>query len=121
MPIHNEDMQNLSERRAYCVRPRPDLAQRLKSIGMADDIDVLGQHTVVMTESLPFEGRLEGYRILLLKKCKEAFLEAFIEDGPLSEILQREALLGKGLSLTESFDLWWTAEEIEIIEILTTW
>lgn len=71
----NEDPQNPSERRAYFVRPKENLAQRLESIGMAVDVDALCQPTVVMTEALPFEGKLEGYRKLILKRCKEAFVE----------------------------------------------
>lgn len=88
---------------------------------MVDDIDYLCQPTIVMTEALPFEGKLEGYRALILEKCKEAFLEAFFRDGLFSDASQRDALLGQGISLNESFDLWWTAEEVETIEIQTTW
>ena len=117
----NEDPQNPSERRAYLVRPRENLAQSLESIGMANDVDALCQATVVMTEALPFEGKLEGYRKLILKSCKVAFVEAFFQDGPLSDTSQREALLGKSITLAESFDLWWTAEEVDTIEIQTTW
>ncbi len=117
----NEDPQNPSERRAYFVRPKENLAQRLESIGMADDVDALCQPTVVMTEALPFEGKLEGYRKLILKRCKEAFVEAFFQDGPLSETSQREALLGNTITLEGFFDLWWTAEEVDTIEIQTTW
>lgn len=88
---------------------------------MADDLDFLGQPTVVMTESLPFEGKLEGYRALILGRCKEVFLDALLQDGPLSNLAQRETLLGQGTSLSAAFDLWWTAEEIDTMEIETTW
>ncbi len=108
-------------RRAYCVRPRPGLVQRLESLGMADELDFLGQPTVVTTELLPFEGKLEGYRALILKRCKEAFVGAFIDCGSLSDQSRREALFGKDVPLTEVFDLFWKAEEVETIEIQTTW
>ena len=108
-------------RRAYCIRPRPELATRLEAIGLTDDADFLCQSTVVMTEALPFEGKLEGYRALILKKCKEAFLSELFGYFPLSELAHREALLGKDRSLAEAFELWWSAEEVDTIEIETTW
>lgn len=120
-PMSTENPQNPSSRRAYCIRPRPELAGRLELLGMADELDFLGEPTIVMTESLPYEGKLEGYRSLILQRCKEAFLDALFDDGPLSNLPQREALLGKGTSLTAAFDLWWTAEEVDTIEIQTTW
>jgi hypothetical protein len=113
--------QDPSLRRAYVVRPRPELAARLEALGLADDIEFLGQQTVVMTESLPFEGKLEGFRALVLRRCKEAFLAELFEFLPLSEAAHREALLGKGIALVDAFDLWWSAEEAETIEIPTTW
>jgi hypothetical protein len=103
------------------MRPRPELLQRLRSLDLVDDIDFLSQPTVVMTEALLYEGKLEGYRALILKQCKEAFLSNFFEFTPLSELTHREALLGKDVPLAEAFDLWWIAEEVETIEIKTTW
>ncbi len=108
-------------RRAYCMRPRPQLAHRMETLGLAEDFDFIGQPVVVMTETLPFEGKLEGYRALILRRCKEAFLQEFFEDGPLSDLSLRETLLGEDLVLAEAFDLWWTAEEVETLEIKTTW
>ena len=103
------------------MRPRPELLQRLEALGLADDADDLGQPTVVMTEALPWEGKLEGYRSLILKKCKEAFLNGFFEFEPLSVLSHREALFGKDIELASAFDLWWTAEEVETVEIETAW
>jgi hypothetical protein len=113
--------QDPSLRRAYLVRPRPELAPRLSVLGLAEDIEFLGQPTVVMTEAVPYEGKLEGYRALVLRKCKEAFLADLFEFLPLSEAAHREVLLGKDVALADAFDLWWSAEEVETIEIPTTW
>ena len=108
-------------RRAYAIRPRPELAERLATMGLVDDFDLLGQQTVVMTEAVAYEAKLEGYRALILSKCKEAFLKELFEFLPLSDQANREALLGSSSSLAEAFDLWWTAEEVETIEIETSW
>lgn len=114
--------QNQSLRRAYCIRPRPELVARLKAIGLdSDDTEFLCQSTVVMTEALPYEGKLEGFRALILKKCKEAFLNELFAFAPLSELAHREALFGKDSQLADAFELWWLAEEVETIEIQTTW
>jgi hypothetical protein len=113
--------QDPSLRRAYLVRPRPELAHRLSALGLAEHIELLGRPAVVMTEAVSYEGKLEGYRALVLRKCKEAFLADQFEFLPLSEAAHREALFGKGVTLADAFDLWWSAEEVETIEIPTTW
>jgi len=115
------DAQNPLIRRAYYVRPKPELANRLESIGMADAAEFLTEAKVVMSDALPFEGKLEGWRSLVLTRCKEAFLNALFEDGPLSEHPAREMLFGKDVSGAPAFDQWWIAEEIDVIEIDTTW
>jgi hypothetical protein len=108
-------------RRAYAIRARPELAEKLAAIGLADDFDLLGQQTVVMTQAVGFEAKLEGRRELILARCKEAFLNDLFEFFPLSHQSNRQALLGEGLSLAKAFDLWWSAEEVETIEIETSW
>jgi hypothetical protein len=115
------DSQNPPLRRAYVVRPRPELAPRLLALGLADDIEFLSRQTVVMTEAIPFEGKLEGFRALVLKRCKEAFIADFLEFLPLSVAAHRDALFGKDVALADAFDLWWSAEEVDTIEIPTTW
>jgi hypothetical protein len=113
--------QNPSLRRAYCIRPKLELSQRLASIGLEDDFEFLGNPKVVMTEALPYEEKLEGFRTTILKFCKEAFINDLCEFMPLSELEHREALFGKNASLTEAFDHGWVAEEVDTIEIKTTW
>jgi hypothetical protein len=112
---------NLVLRRAYLVRPRPELSSRLEVLGLSDDIYFLAQQSVVMTTPLPYEDKIEGYRELILRKCKEAFLQDLMEYEPLADAGYCEALLGSGIALDEAFDRWWTAEEIETLEIATTW
>ena len=60
-------------RRAYAIRPRPELAEQLATMGLADDLDFFGQQTVVMTEALAFEAKLEGFRALILSKLRKPF------------------------------------------------
>ena len=120
-PMIASNPQDSVVRRAYLVRPRLELAERLAAIGLSDDYDLLGQPTVVMTKPVPFEEALEGNRSRVLTLCKESFLRDLLEFPPLSEPTSRSALLGDGLALAESFDLWWNAEEVETIEIETAW
>lgn len=117
-PITLHDAQNPLERRAYVICPRPELAHRLAAFGLSDALEFLGSPTVVMTEAVPFEGKLEGYRSVILRKCKEAFLSALFESlgADLCEVL-----LGDNAAPADAFDLWWIAEEAEAIEIPTTW
>lgn len=113
--------QNPTIRRAYVVHPRQELIDRLLQVGEADSIGIYGEPSVVMTEPLPYEGKLEGYRSLILSKCKEAYLIDLFQFSPFSDALQRNALLGEYPSLVEVFDKWWVAEEANTLEIETTW
>jgi hypothetical protein len=108
-------------RRAYLIRPRPALAPKLESMGLADELDFLARQTVLMTEPLPYETKLEGYREVILEKCKEIFLKDLCELSALADATHRETLFGRGISPLEAFDLWWTAEVVETMEIPTTW
>jgi hypothetical protein len=118
---YEDNPQNPLVRRAYYVRPKPELAKLLESMGMADAFEFLGEAGVVMTEALPWEGRLEGYRSLILTKCKQAFLNAKFEDWPSSELPLLEMSLGKDVMGKLDFDRWWTAEEVDVTEVETSW
>lgn len=118
---YKDNPQNPLLRRAYYVRAKSELAKLLESIGMADASEILGEAGVVMTEALPFEGKLEGYRSLILTKCKQAFLNAKFEDWPLSELPLLERSLGKDALGMLDFDRWWTAEEVDVTEVETSW
>jgi len=122
MSVTNEEKgQNPLMRRAYYVRPKHELAKLLESIGMADAVEFLAEAKVVMTEALPFEGKLEGWRSLILHRCKEAFLNATFEDWPPSDMSRLETLLGKDEEGKLDFDRWWTAAEVDVIEVETSW
>lgn len=108
-------------RRAYIVRARPELIDRLVEFGASDLIGICGEPSVVMTEPLPYEGKLEGYRSLILKKCKEAYLADLFQFEPFNSVPERSALLGDYPSLSEIFDRWWVAEEADTLEIGTSW
>jgi hypothetical protein len=115
------DAQNPLMRRAYLIRPRAELEAAIHNLGLSEDTEYLMQTVVTMTEALPYEGKLEGFRSLILAKCKEAFLRDLFEYAPLSDNRTRSALLGDFVTTQECFDRWWTAEEIETVEIPTTW
>ncbi len=116
MTLH--DPQNPTARRAYVICPRPELAHRLAALGRADVLEFLGAPTVVMTEAVLFECKLEGYRSVILRKCKEAFVSAQIEflGTDLCHVL-----FGDSAEPADAFDRWWSAEEAETIEIPATW
>jgi hypothetical protein len=116
------DDQNPLLRRAYLIRPRAEFTTVLRDSQLgADDVEYLSRPIVSMTELLPYEGKLEGYRALVLKNCKEAFIRELFEYLPLADDEIRHALLGEIVTLEGCFDSWWTAEEIETIEVPTTW
>ena len=114
------DPQNPTIRRTYLIRPLPKLLEQLTAQGESDAIGVCGP-TALMTEALPFEGGLEGYRGVILSRCKEAFMAGLLEFDPFSDAQKRDSLLGAYPTLVAAFDAWWTAEEIDTIEISTTW
>lgn len=116
------DDQNPFLRRAYLIRPRAELTTALRGSQLEEeDVEFLSRPMVSMTELLPYEGKLEGYRAPILKNCKEAFIRELFESLPLADDEIRHALLGEIVTLEGCFDSWWTAEEIETIEIPTTW
>lgn len=113
--------QNPITRRAYVIRPRQELIDHLLAAAEPDLIGICEEPTVVMTEPLPFEGKLEGFRSLILKRCKEAFLNNLFDFEPFTDLSQRNVLLGEQSSLVETFDRWWTTEEVDTLEIPTSW
>jgi hypothetical protein len=108
-------------RRVYVVRAKPELMAHLPEIGAqleAADIDLLQRPTVVMTEEVPFERDLEGWRRAIENKCKEAYLRETLEYRPLSLLQLPVGLLTDMDILVAFFDRWWEAEEADDIEIV---
>lgn len=102
------------------IRPRPALIAHLTESHPqvnADDVKFLQQPRVVMTEEVPFERDLEGWRPAIKNKCKEAFLRQTLEWHPFSLLQLPEGVLINMDTLTTFFDQWWEAEEAEDIEI----
>ncbi|WP_395742125.1 hypothetical protein [Prosthecobacter sp.] len=109
-------------RRVYVVRSKPELIVQLKELGSkldADAIELLQSPTVVMTEEVPFERDLEGWRVAIMNKCKEAYLRESMDFFPLSALELPEGLLTDMATLTAFFDQWWDAEEADSIEIVS--
>lgn len=113
--------QNPLTRRAYLIRPNQELKAHFLEMEQQDLIDSLLIPTVVMTEALPFEGKLEGYRTLIQTKCKEAYLTDLFALEPFENLSERQTLPGDQTSLIETFDKWWILEEVDTLEIATTW
>ena len=113
----SQDPQNPTIRRAYVVRAKPSIREHLEPRGEADLAETLSRPTVVMTEALPYDGKLESYRSLILGKLKAAFI------GDLREFLGRDdcASLFGDFPDVILFDTWWVAEEADTIEIATSW
>lgn len=113
--------QNPLCRRTYLVCARPELMMHLQAIGEPELAQIWAAQTTVMTEPLLYEGKLEGYRSAILEKCKEAYLTSLFELEDWESMAEAEPLLGKYPSLVAMFDQWWTAEEVDTLEIETTW
>jgi hypothetical protein len=97
------------------------LLTQLQALGEIDLAGICCDPTVVMTEPLPYEGKLESFGQLILTKCKEAFIADLFVFEPFSDPVQRHTILGTQSTLTETFDQWWTAEQVDTLEIQTTW
>ena len=113
--------QDIPDRRIYLVKPRIKLINILKNL-KEDEIvtDVLRPH-VVMTEELPFEEYLEGYRKTVLELCKLGFLKENIHEYPLiPESLWSNIPSINDISV-ETFDMYWETVEAEYTNIPTTW
>ena len=111
-----QSKQNPSMRRAYVVRPTMQLFAHLQMRREFELAETLSAPTIVMTESLPYEEKLESYRSMILGKCKNRFV------SDLREFLGDEftTLLGDQPAVT-LFDSWWLAEEADTIELVTDW
>lgn len=107
-------------RRVYVVRAKPALIAHLKHITSqldTDDFEFIQRPTVVMTEQVPFEQDLEGWRPAIMNKCKEAFLRETSDYLVMSLLRPPRELFADMATLTAFFDQWWDAEEADDIEI----
>ena len=110
--------QDIPDRRVYVVRARPELLKRVAGLGDSDLREALARPYVVMTEELPFERFLEGWRPVIRRVSKIEFLEEVLErcsPFPSDEFAMQA--LGGTTPTEELFDRWWTAEEAEYIEL----
>ncbi|RUL79915.1 hypothetical protein [Dyella choica] len=112
----SQDDQNPVMRRAYVVRASSQLLAHLAELGEADLAESLSSPSVVMTEPLRYEGKLEGYRSLILGKCKARFITELSES-----VGERFITLFGDLPAMALFDAWWLAEEADTVEITTDW
>ncbi|MGO4523205.1 hypothetical protein AB4076_21520 [Dyella sp. 2RAF44] len=111
-----QDDQNPLMRRTYVVRASSQLLTHLAEHGEGDLAESLSFPSVVMTEPLRYEGKLESYRSLILGKCKTGFIAELSE-----EIGGRFISLFGDQPAMAIFDAWWLAEEADIVEIATDW
>ena len=119
-PRFLEETGDLYCRRIYVVRPNDVLLDEIRSRSSSSGVDLeyIQMPRVVMTEEVPFERDLEGWRPAILRKCKQAFVVEMWEDLetiglPLPDAISTD--LDVQLAL---FDSWWIAEEAEEIEIV---
>ncbi|PMQ05147.1 hypothetical protein DyAD56_11245 [Dyella sp. AD56] len=112
----SQDDQNPLMRRAYVVRASSHLLVHLAKHDEADLAESLSLPSVVMTEPLQYEGKLEGHRSLILSKCKSGFIAELSE-----QIGDRFTSLFGDLPAIAVFDAWWLAEEADTVEIATDW
>ena len=113
--------QDIPCRRAYLITPNQVLLDKVKRLGDQDLSMEIAKPQVVMTECLPFEGYLEGWRATILKNCKLAFLNELLIEYPIMDEYMAVSTLGSNIPSADLFDLWWRAEEVECLEIPTDW
>lgn len=109
--------QNPVVRVTYVVRASRRLLAHLTELGEGDLAETFANPTVVMTQPLPYEGKIEGHRTLILNKCKSGFVT------DLRDFLGEDvcAAMFGDLPAAAMFDAWWEAEEADAIEIATDW
>jgi hypothetical protein len=113
--------QDVYSRRVYVIRAKKELIELILKIDPSciEEVWVYKMPTVVMTEEVPFERDIEGWRKGIKNKCKEAYIRENIQDFPLSVMEKPDRLLKEMDILLKFFDNWWIAEEAEdCIEIL---
>ncbi len=116
--------QDIPDRRMYVIKPRLCLIKKITPFFSSSGLEFVEKPNVVMTEELPFEQHLEGWRAVILKKCKEAFIKEQMEYGIFCELEEKDLgdLLGSTSDMQECFDKWWLAEETaDWIEIPMNW
>ena len=113
--------QDFPTRRIYVVKPRQELIDKLRCLDAREVVGDLTVPFVVMTDELPYEKYLEGWRKTILEQCKLNFIKRFILEFPwIPEEYWEEIPRISELS-TEAFDLYWEAEEAHYLNIPTTW
>ncbi|WOO40909.1 hypothetical protein [Rubellicoccus peritrichatus] len=119
-PQFLDGTQDIYDRCVYVIRPKEELIDFILKLrpGANENLNYFRIPTAVMTEAVPFEQDLEGWRIPLKNKCKEAYLRENINEFPLCEIEKPEGLLENMDTLICFFDKWWVAEEADHIEIV---
>ena len=114
--------QDIPSRRVYVVKPKLELKEHLSKLGKQDLFDYLNEPTVLMTEELPFEEFIEGWRTKIKRKCKEHFIESLSGKYCTFETKEeRDQTLGTSTSDEDLFDKWWSTEEADYMQIETNW
>ncbi len=113
--------QDIPSRRVYVVRATKELIARVTELGDPDLLQVIARPEVVMTQELPFEEYIEGWRTKILENCKIAFLQELMIEYPIMDKNAAKTLFGNTEPSIELFDKWWMAEEAEYTEIPTNW
>ena len=110
--------QDIPDRRVYVMLAKPELLARTQSLHDEVLVDTLATPHVVMTEELPFEGYLEGWRSQIQVASKLKFLEDLLgEYCPFETDADARRVLGSITVSEELFDKWWIAEEAEYTEL----
>lgn len=120
-PRYLPETHDLYRRRVYVIRAKPELIAHLNVNGAEFDeheIKALQSPIVVMTEEVPSKRDLEGWRLAIKNKCKEAFFRMNLNWSPLLRLGLPEGLLTDMDICTAFFDRWWDAEEAHDIEIV---
>ena len=117
-----ENPQDIPCRSVYIVRAKPELLERIQALNQIDLMTDLARPTVVMTEELPFEKYLEGWRKTIYQHCQRSFIEQLLHDNnPFPSDAVQIQVLGTETDEIKLFEQWWTAEEADYLQVSTTW
>ena len=109
-----EGTQDLICRRTYVVTANEEFKAVMKELNI-DELENMSFPVVAMTEEVPFERDLEGWRSAIRSNSKESFLREFVSEYPME---LREKLSAKRSEGTIKFDDWFVATEAESIELI---
>ena len=110
---------SFKSRLGYLVVARKELLARLAGLD-SNLVELFSEHYVLSTDELEYEKFFEGWKSVIIDKCKSHFIKEVIFDLDYSKD-EMLSLFGSFESELELFDKWWTLENTDCFQIPTDW